>query len=368
MTTLPSEPTLTGSYDYFLVLLSLVIATLASFAALDLGGRVTASRGRLRYVWLSGGATAMGVGIWSMHYIGMLAYKLPVAVFYDWPMVLWSLLAAVAASAVALFVVSRREMGSFSVGIGGLLMGTGIASMHYIGMEAMRLPAMCHYSFGIVALSVVLAMVISLVALWLTFRVRNDSRSLGLRKLASTLLMGAAIPVMHYTGMAAVTFTPMAMQPDLSHAVGITLLGTAGIAIVAFLVLILAIVTSFVDRRFSAQSVELHVSEQRYRQLAESVQVILWRSGVDAGEFSYVNQQAEELLGYPAAQWTRTPGFWMDRLHPDDRNLVRSRCADAVERRGREQFEHRMIGADGKIVWLETSVLLVEGKKKNWSA
>jgi two-component system, sensor histidine kinase and response regulator len=106
----PSEA-LAGTYDYRLVALSVLISTLASYAALDLGGRVTASRGALRSIWLLGGAAAMGMGIWSMHYIGMLAYSLPVPIFYHWPTVLLSLLAAVLASAVALFIVSRNEMG-----------------------------------------------------------------------------------------------------------------------------------------------------------------------------------------------------------------------------------------------------------------
>src|SRR5580693_1100272 len=148
------ETVLAGSYDYRLVALSAFIAMLASYAALDLGGRVTASRGRLRLIWLAGGASAMGMGIWSMHYIGMLAYTLPVPVLYDWPTVLWSLLAAVAASAIALYVVSRKKMGGVFIGVGSVLMGTGIAAMHYIGMEAMRLPAMCTYSPGLVFLSI----------------------------------------------------------------------------------------------------------------------------------------------------------------------------------------------------------------------
>jgi NO-binding membrane sensor protein with MHYT domain len=139
---------LAGIYDYRLVALSVLISALASYAALDLGGRVTASRGSVRSIWLMGGAAAMGMGIWSMHYIGMLAYSLPVTIFYHWPTVLLSLLAAIFASAVALFVVSRNEMGPLRIGVGGLLMGTGIATMHYVGMHAMRLPAMCQYSPG----------------------------------------------------------------------------------------------------------------------------------------------------------------------------------------------------------------------------
>src|SRR5437870_13380405 len=96
-----------GSYDYRLVALSVLIAIFAAYTALDLAGRTTAARGRARPAWLAGGATAMGIGIWSMHYIGMLAFSLPVPVLYDWPTVLLSLLAAIVASAVALFVVSR---------------------------------------------------------------------------------------------------------------------------------------------------------------------------------------------------------------------------------------------------------------------
>jgi two-component system sensor histidine kinase/response regulator len=161
-----SDLNMVGSYDYRLVALSVFIAILASYAALDLSGRVTSAQGRARLLWLSCGAVAMGIGIWSMHYIGMLAFRLPVPVQYDWPTVLLSLLAAVFASAVALFVVSRREMGLLRAAVGSIFMGSGIAAMHYIGMEAMRLPAMCNYSTGLVIVSAVLAMVISFVALW----------------------------------------------------------------------------------------------------------------------------------------------------------------------------------------------------------
>jgi len=173
---------LVGNYDYVLVALSVVIAIMAAYAALDLARRVTFARGWARVLWLTGGAIAMGFGIWSMHYMGMLAFRLSVPVQYDWPTVVWSLIAAIAASAVALIVVSRPKMGIPQALLGSALMGGGIAAMHYIGMAAMRMPAMCSYSPGLVALSVVLAIVISLVALWLTFHFRRDRRSLSWRK------------------------------------------------------------------------------------------------------------------------------------------------------------------------------------------
>src|SRR5262249_26962837 len=144
--------------------LTVLIAILASYAALDLAGRVTSARGAGRLLWLNGGAVAMGLGIWSMHYIGMLAFRLPVPVQYDWPTVLLSLVAAILASGVALFVVSRDKMGMLRAAIGSVFMGGGIAVMHYTGMAAMRLSAMCHYSPALLILSVILAIAISFVA------------------------------------------------------------------------------------------------------------------------------------------------------------------------------------------------------------
>src|SRR5438105_15034614 len=122
----------------------------ASYAALDLAGRVTAAAGWTRAVWLLGGAGAMGTGIWSMHYIGMLAFVLPIPVAYHWPTVLLSLLAAILASAIALYVVSRQQMSAFRALTGSVLMGAGIASMHYVGMAAMRSSAMHTFSSSLV--------------------------------------------------------------------------------------------------------------------------------------------------------------------------------------------------------------------------
>ena len=187
-----SDQILVGSYNYSLVALSVVIAIVAAYAALDLAGRITSAAGKARFFWLSGGALAMGIGIWSMHYIGMLAFQLPIPVLYDWPTVLLSLLAAVIASAIALFVVSRKKMGMIRASIGSIFMGGGIATMHYTGMAAMRLPAMCNWSRSLVVLSVVLAVVISFVALLLTFYFRGDVSAWSWLKIASAVVMGGA--------------------------------------------------------------------------------------------------------------------------------------------------------------------------------
>src|SRR6201993_1994726 len=228
---------LIGSYNYVLVALSVLIAIFASYAALDLAGRVTAAGGWIRAIWLLGGAGAMGTGIWSMHYIGMLACILPVPVAYHWPIVLLSLFAAILASAIALYLVSRQKMGAFRAFVGSILMGGGIASMHYIGMAAMRMSAITHYNSFLVVLSLVFAVLISLAALWITFHLRDEKAATGWRKIAGAVVMGAAIPIMHYTGMAAAHFPPSGMPAKLSRAISIPPLGAAGIVAATFIVL-----------------------------------------------------------------------------------------------------------------------------------
>jgi NO-binding membrane sensor protein with MHYT domain len=154
-----------SSYDYRLVALSLVIAFLTSYTALDLAGRVTGHQGSSRVMWLLGGAFAMGSGIWCMHFTGMLAFRLPLPVYYQLPTVLASLLAAIAASWIALYIVSHKRITPLQLITGSLLMGGGIATMHYTGMAAMRLAATHYYDHTLWTLSIILAVAISFAGL-----------------------------------------------------------------------------------------------------------------------------------------------------------------------------------------------------------
>jgi NO-binding membrane sensor protein with MHYT domain len=293
-----SDPAaLVGSYNSRLVALSVVIAVFASYAALDLAGRVTAARGRVRSLWLLGGASAMGLGIWSMHYVGMLAFSLPIPVLYNWPTVVLSLLVAMLASAVALYVVSREFMGAWRAVVGSILMGVGIAAMHYLGMDAMRLAATCRYDIALVALSVVLAIVISFVALWLAFHARVERRGGGWRKIASSLVMGAAIPTMHYAGMAAANFVPTGEVPNLSHSVNVSILGMTGIVMVTLLVLGLAVLASLFDRRYSAQ-------KDFSKSIVEGLPGIFYLIN-EHGQLVRWNQSFRDLSGYSAEELSR---------------------------------------------------------------
>lgn len=280
---------MTGSYDHLQVVLSVLVAVSASYAALDLAGRVTAASGWVRTVWLTGGAAAMGLGICSMHFVGMLAFSLPVPIGYDWPTVLVALLAGILSSAFALYVASRQKMGPLQASIGSLIMGSGIAALHYIGMAAMRLAATCQFDPLLVTLSVVLAVLFSLGALLLAFDPREETRGTASRKMASAVALGGAISTMHYTGMASASFFRSAAPPDLSHAVGVSTLGTAGIGSVTLMVLGLAVCMCWADRRLADQAATLErgviertgqltlsnaalsESEERFRSLVEAL-------------------------------------------------------------------------------------------------
>lgn len=301
---MPAEPIphyLASHYDPLLVAVSVVIAATASHAALDLASRVTAARGAARAVWLIGGAVAMGIGIWSMHYIGMVAFQLPVTVLYDVGTVLVSLLAAVFASGVALWVVSRQEMSLLQAVLGSVVMGSGIAIMHYTGMAAMRLPARMSFDPLLVALSILIAIIVSLVALWRAFRLRGSTvAGLSWRKLGTAVVMGAAIPSMHYTGMAAARFESSGIIVSMSAGVDISSLAIAAIVVSTFTILGLAIAMSLVDRRFSAHAAELHATELQHQQLLRQVidtnpQLVFLKDW--DGRFVLVNKAVAELYG-----------------------------------------------------------------------
>jgi diguanylate cyclase (GGDEF)-like protein/PAS domain S-box-containing protein len=339
-----------GSYDYALVALSVALAMFASYAALDLAGRVTSARGRARAGWLSAGAFAMGLGIWSMHYMGMLALKMPMPVFYHLTTVVLSLGAAILASAVALFVVSRAKMGWRQQIAGSMVMGSGIAAMHYIGMAAMRCAMVIVYDRRIVALSVGLAVAISLVALRLAFRVR-DERVVSRSKMIGAMVMGAAIPLMHYTGMWAATFYGSRVTPDLTNAIGISTIGIAGISLSSFFVLSAAIASSFFDRCMSYHRGDLDMARERelyFHTMAEAVPEIIWTANPDGAD-DYFNQKCFDYTGMTLEQM-RGSG-WKDIVHPDDVDGCFSKWQNALRTGESYDVEYRLRGKDGEYRW-----------------
>jgi diguanylate cyclase (GGDEF)-like protein len=199
---------MTASYDFGLVALSLVVAILASYTALDLAARITASSGIATRLWLLGGAFSMGIGIWSMHFVGMLAFSLPIPMAYDVAITLHSLVIAVVVSWFALSTVTRSSLSRRRLLVGGVLMGLGISAMHYTGMAAMDMFPPIRYDPVLFTASVMIAIAASHAALWIAFNLRSNERWMMYAKGGSAVVMGLAITGMHYTGMAAAQFAP----------------------------------------------------------------------------------------------------------------------------------------------------------------
>jgi diguanylate cyclase len=238
-----------GTYNFWLVGLSLVVATLASFTALDLSGRIASlPHRRQRHAWLAGGAGAMGVGIWSMHFIGVLAFSLPIPVGYDFGITTCSLLIAIGVSYFALQVIAHRSLGCTRLCAAAVLMGLGIAGMHYAGDAAMRMEPGIVYDPLLFAASIVIAIGASGAALWIAQKLRAEDQDRVLTKrAAASLVMGIAITGMHYTANAAATFLPGSVC-GAAGGVDLRWLGTT-ISIFTFAILIVTLMLSRFDAR-----------------------------------------------------------------------------------------------------------------------
>lgn len=251
-----------GTYNYSLVALSYIVAAIAAYTALDLAGRVRASPGMARRAWLFGGAFSMGTGIWAMHFIGMLAFQLPMEMGYDIPLTIVSMLAAVVVSALALAVINTGVLSHQRLYLGGSAMGVGICTMHYVGMAAMKMDPPITYDPWLFSASIVIAVGASIAALWLAFRLNSNQfpdqetvRSPLWQRLVAAAVMAIAITGMHYTGMAAAQFS--------AHSVGVNagtmsppqLAGT--IALVSICIMLATLALSLYDAHLASRAAVL---------------------------------------------------------------------------------------------------------------
>ncbi|PVZ39855.1 bifunctional diguanylate cyclase/phosphodiesterase [Pseudomonas sp. CC120222-01a] len=262
---------LTGSYSSALVLISLCVAILASYTALDLTGRIATAKGRAMYLWMGGGALAMGIGVWSMHFIGMLAFSLPIALGYDIGLTVFSLVIAVLSSGFALWLVSQPSLPRLQLAFGALIMGSGIACMHYTGMAAMRMLPGIDYDPTLFGASLAIAVGASAAALWIAFRLRQHTPYVRQIRGLAAMVMGVAIVGMHYTGMAAANFPEGSFCGALTDGLqgdGLVYL----VLITTLAVLAVALLTSVLDARLEARTAalahSLTLANQELTQLA----------------------------------------------------------------------------------------------------
>jgi PAS domain S-box-containing protein len=301
----PLGSALHGHHDAWLVVLSAAVAIMASFVALDLAGRIRETRGRPQFGWWVAGAVAMGGGIWSMHFVAMLAFSLGMVVTYDVAATMLSMAIAILVSGLGLLVVYRRQGTWPAIAAGGALAGVGIAAMHYTGMAAMRMTARLSYDPFLFGLSVAIAIAAATVALWLALRPQRLWQQLG-----SAAVMGAAITGMHFTGMAAARFEAITPAGPAAAAGLSNTYMAVGIGGTTAVLLSLALSAAFMDRRFARAQRDARIieaSEARYRRIFDTAAVSIWDE-----DFSAVVAALDALR----AQGVRDFGRYFDE-HPE---------------------------------------------------
>ena len=247
---------LIGTYSPTLVIISLCVAILASYTALDLTERIATAKGRAVHLWTAGGAFAMGIGVWSMHFIGMLAFKLPIELGYDVSLTLLSLLIGILSSGFALWLVSQPRLPAWQLAYGALVMGAGISAMHYTGMAAMRMQPGIDYDPTLFGASLLIAVGASGAALWIAFRLRQHSPYVILIRGGAAVIMGMAIVGMHYTAMAAARFADGSFCGAAID--GLNGKGLDSLVLITTLaILTIALLTSVLDARMETRTASL---------------------------------------------------------------------------------------------------------------
>jgi len=355
-----------GTYLHWLVGLSVIVAIMVSYTALSLAARVAAASPSLTPVWLMGGSVTMGIGIWSMHFIGMMAFTLPIALRYDVGRTVASLLLAVITSACALWIAAGARMSGLRLTGGSVAMGAGICAMHYSGMSAIQIVPMITYDLGLVAASIGIAVGASFAALWLAFHLRSGhSWALAAGRAAAAAIMGIAISGMHYTGMAASRFGAY------SYCVGgvpidnerlALLIAAIAVALLA-ITLITAIFDAHLQSRTAAQAERLkeinaelecqasraRASEDRLRQISDTLPALIayWDSSgicrfANRAHYQRFGVTPEQLVGMSFDQlFGARPG---ESAHFD---TERRRRIAATLRGEHQRFDQSNFAADG---------------------
>ena len=332
------------SYSFALVFLSVVVATIGAYVAVEIAHRLLTIGTRRRVLWICAGALALGLGIWCMHFVGMLALQLPILIWYDAPLIFASVVAAVVVCAIAFLIFNRPTLNSWLLALASVFVGSAIAGMHFIGMAGMRMSGQVIYDPLIVAASVGVAIIGSFAALALTRNlIRTGSESgAWLKKAGASLIMGFTVAGMHYTGMAAANFTggPTSWVPPDDLVLGTYQLGlVVGITSVALLAIALAAM------QFEHWTV---TTRSRFESLLALSPQVIWFGRPD-GSVTYCNPYWYEYTGLSEK---KTLGHeWTKAIHPEDRDSVVGSLQNAL-REGKEyEVEFRLRRKDGDHCW-----------------
>ncbi|MCF3630809.1 MHYT domain-containing protein [Thalassospiraceae bacterium LMO-SO8] len=357
---------LPASYDPVLVTLSFFIATLAGFAFIHLLHRIAEhEHSAQRHLWMAGGALIMGLGIWAMHFVGMLAYQLPIRMTYDPLVTLGSAVPAVLASAWNLQIVAHARVTRFRLFLGGIVLGGGIGLMHYTGMAAVNFDAFIRYDPLLFALSLLVAVALAICALWVAFRMsrRDTVRTLAGESL-SALFIGMAVAGMHYTAMSSTICFARTDGSNPIQPLGADVLAGAT-AIVASLILITGIAAVVFDRRLASEILHRNEATQRAHQTGQRLQLIMDNvtdaviTLNDRGIIETSNRAAERIFGLPT---DAIIGLALTSLiseaddRPRKRKLMRYLLDPAARAEGGDGFEVMGRRGDGSVVFLEAAL------------
>ncbi|HTE42365.1 MAG TPA: MHYT domain-containing protein [Steroidobacteraceae bacterium] len=352
-----------ASYNVWLVALSILVATLVSYTALKLAARVAEAEGAGGRLWLFGGAIAMGTGIWSMHFIGMLAFSVSVPLRYGIGKTLGSLAIAIVTSGFALAIASRSKLSLFRLAVGAVVMGAGICAMHYSGMAAITIVPMIRYEPQLVAASIVIAVTASFAALWLAFKLRSgQSLTIALARAGAAVIMGLAISGMHYTGMAASKFAP-----------GAYCLGGASfdngwlaltIGLIALGVLAVTLVTAVYDahlmsktRQDALRLANVNSALQHGKNLltlaTRAAGISSWELDLQTRTTLWTENEIESLR-VAGVDSQRHPNAVLELTHPEDISILSEAVRTAVAENSEIcDFRFRVVTPEQNIVHLE---------------
>jgi len=358
-----------ATYNPWLVHLSVIVAILVSYTALRLTERVAGAERRAGRLWLLGGAASMGVGIWSMHFIGMLAFSVAIPLRYNILTNLASLLIGMLTSLFALSISSRRDLSLRRLAVSSVIMGAGICGMHYTGMAAVQIVPAITYNPLLVAASVVIAITASFVALWLFFRLRSgESRLMRLARAGAAVVMGSAISGMHYTAMAAAMLAPGSYCYGGGAALDDNWLAVM-IGMIALGVIAITLITTLYDahlesrtRRDAMRLAELNASLQHGKNLltlaTEAAGIACWELDLTRRRILWTENEIASLR-VAGLDPREHPEALLASFHPEDMAAAEATIRAALaERRETCALRMRLSGADGAVIHLQAHARL----------
>ncbi|QRX83477.1 EAL domain-containing protein [Glaciimonas sp. PAMC28666] len=349
-------------WNGYLIFLSVLVAMFGAFSALSHVENMRESSGRAAFLLMFCGAGTLGVAIWSMHFIGMLAFHLPIRIAYDLPLSLLSIVPAIAGTLAAFLLVQNRKVTVARIAVAGTVMGLGVAAMHYTGMAALKMQPAISYERTIFFGSILIAIIAAIGALLIVFS-GAKKEPLALKQQAlGAFVMGLAVAAMHYTAMAGANFAIDSFCTVKASGIDNTLLALIVTALVLVLFSASSIVSVFrrgvvleklrlAHSRLTMHSKELRQVEDKLSGILDSIPMVVW-SVSPTHELLYMNPAADVIYGRSVTEFNTDPMLLRSIVHPDDRTRVMQWLAQVLADKPLT-LKYRIVRPDGEIRWLE---------------